>query len=64
MANDYHTPHVVKRDDPRVDGPYLDDIRAEQENAYREFRNVSAPVAEVEVEDDDTAEVLFPKDFE
>lgn len=27
--------------DPRVDGPYLDDVHAEQENAYREFRNMS-----------------------
>lgn len=27
--------------DPRVDGPYLDDVRLEQENAYRDFRNMS-----------------------
>lgn len=27
--------------DPRVDGPYLDDVHAEQENAYRDFRNMS-----------------------
>lgn len=27
--------------DPRVDGPYLDDIHAEQENAYRDYRNMS-----------------------
>lgn len=28
--------------DPKTDGPYLDDIRAAQENAYREARNRKA----------------------
>lgn len=28
--------------DPKTDGPYLDDIRAAQENAYREARNKKA----------------------
>ena len=26
--------------DPRVDGPYLDDVRSEQENAYRTLQNM------------------------
>lgn len=30
--------HAVKKGDPRVDGPYLDDIRAEQEDARRKAR--------------------------
>lgn len=54
MANNYHNPHEVVKGDPRVNGPYLDDILADQERAYRERRNKqeSAPVAEVVVEDE------------
>lgn len=43
--------HGVDKGDPRVNGPYLDDIRADQERAYRESRmhaNDPDPVAEVE----------------
>lgn len=36
---DFNLPaHQVEKGDPRVDGPYLDDIRADQERAYREAR--------------------------
>ena len=28
--------------DPKTDGPYLDDIRAAQEDAYRQARNKKA----------------------
>lgn len=35
------SPHLrPDNTDPRVDGPYLDDVHAEQENAYREGRNM------------------------
>lgn len=47
--NAHGRPEVL---DPRVNGPFLDDIRAEQERAYRESRNVSAVT-----EADDTAEM-------
>lgn len=36
---------------PKVNGPFLDDIRADQERAYREGRNIKA------VQIDDTVEV-------
>lgn len=36
---------------PKVNGPFLDDIRREQERAYRETRNLKA------VQVDDTAEI-------
>jgi hypothetical protein len=28
--------------DPKVNGPFLDDVRADQERAYRDSRNVRA----------------------
>lgn len=31
--------HEVSKGDPRVNGPFLDDIRAAQEEEYRERRN-------------------------
>lgn len=34
--------------DPRVNGPFLDDIREEQEKAYREARNMNAVTPEQE----------------
>ena len=37
--------------DPRVNGPFLDDIRREQERAYREMRNAEAVTPEQEEED-------------
>lgn len=50
MANKYHNAHEVVKGNPKVDGPYLDDIVADQERAYRERRNKkvaeAAPVAE------------------
>lgn len=59
MANDYHKPHEVVKGNPKVDGPYLDDILADQERAYREHRNrsVSTPVAEENVSGGDSVEV-------
>lgn len=36
--------HAVKKGDPRVNGPYLDDIRADEERAYREARNDGATI--------------------
>lgn len=35
----YENAHVVQKGDPRIDGPYLDDIRAAQEEEYRRQRN-------------------------
>lgn len=60
MANNYHNAHAVDKSNPVVNGPYLDDIRADQERAYREFRQATPPVAEdkVEVEEDVTVNVL------
>ena len=68
MANDYHNAHEVVKGDPRVDGPYLDDVRADQERAYREHRNKNAekdftrhsltPVAEETVSGGDSVEVV------
>lgn len=40
--------------DPRHNGPFLDDVRADQERAYRESRNKNN-VSEVEA--DDTVEM-------
>lgn len=34
--------HAIDKGDPKTNGPYLDDIRAEQERAYREMRNRNA----------------------
>lgn len=34
----YDEPHKVIKGDPRIDGPYLDDLRAAQEDARREAR--------------------------
>jgi len=42
--------------DPRVNGPFLDDIRREQEQAYREQR-MKADQAKNEVVDDDTQDL-------
>ena len=36
MAVNYHKAHEVDKGDPKLNGPFLDDIRAEQERAYRE----------------------------
>lgn len=54
--------HAVEKGDPRVDGPYLDDIRADQERAYRESRmhaNDPDPVAEVEDAVSNVVELRF-----
>lgn len=37
--------------DPRVNGPFLDDVRADQERAYKESRNRNA------VDNDDTVDM-------
>lgn len=42
--------------DPRVNGPYLDDVRREQEKAYREAR--MAAEQSKEPADDDTQDFL------
>lgn len=34
----YFNAHAVKKGDVRIDGPYLDDVRAAEEDAYREAR--------------------------
>ncbi len=60
MANDYHDAHKVVKGDPRVDGPYLDDVRADQERAYREHRNLNVnvedPVALFDLDDEEEEE--------
>lgn len=38
VSNSYERAHEVKKGDPKFNGPYLDDIRAEQEAAYRAQR--------------------------
>ena len=38
MTTKYHKAHEVVKGDPRIDGPYLDDIRADEERARREAR--------------------------
>lgn len=39
VSNDYKNAHaLVDKGDPRTNGPYLDDIRAEQEAEYRNRR--------------------------
>lgn len=48
MANNYHNAHKVDKGNPKVNGPFLDDIRADQERAYRERRH-AAPVAKENV---------------
>jgi hypothetical protein len=62
----YGPEHVVKHEnaharpdnlDPKVNGPYLDDVRREQERAYREARNKKADQAKNEVVDDDTQDL-------
>lgn len=58
MAVNYYKPNEPDKSDPRVHGPWLDDIRAEQERARSEARRSnggkhkkskkSAPEEEVE----------------
>lgn len=47
----YENAHAVTKGDPRIDGPYLDDIRAAQEEEYRRQR--MAGVSQVRHEDED-----------
>lgn len=63
MAVKHSKPHEVEKGDPRHNGPYLDDIRADQERAYREARMKAMKEAEaqekaVEQADEDDEEVL------
>lgn len=58
--------HAVDKGNPKVDGPYLDDIRRDQERAYRARReaaiNAAAAIEEVEeeeVEEEETQPSLF-----
>lgn len=37
--------HHVDKGDPKLNGPFLDDIRADQERAYRESRQKAAQEA-------------------
>lgn len=38
VSNSYDNAHEVKKGDPRIDGPYLDDIRASEAEARRKQR--------------------------
>lgn len=44
--------------DPRVNGPFLDDVRREQEKAYREARMAAEKSKETAVDNDDTQDFL------
>lgn len=53
----HENPHARPSDlNPKVNGPFLDDIRKEQERAYREARNKKA------VQADDTVEIEVTHD--
>lgn len=54
VSTSYEKSHEVIKGDPRIDGPYLDDIRAAQEEEYRNRRNNAAN--EVSEEDDSAEE--------
>lgn len=60
MAVKHNLAHEVEKGDPRHNGPYLDDIRAEQERAYREARmkSLEAQAKAVEQQDEDDEELL------
>lgn len=45
MGTKYHNAHEVKKGDPKLNGPYLDDVRAEQEEAYRDARKKASKKA-------------------
>lgn len=53
MTN-YYNAHEVKKGDPRINGPYLDDIRAQEEEMRRQARraNSGGKHKNVEVEED------------
>lgn len=38
VSNSYDNAHEVNKGDVRVDGPYLDDVRTQQQDAYRQRR--------------------------
>lgn len=44
--------------DPRVNGPFLDDVRREQERAYREARMAAEKSKETAEDNDDTQDFL------
>lgn len=50
VVNTYENAHEVIKGDPRTDGPYLDDIRAAQEDAYREARMAAMDKAAAKTE--------------
>lgn len=50
MTTKYHKAHEVVKGDPRIDGPYLDDIRADQERARIEARQKARAATAEKVE--------------
>lgn len=57
----YEKPHARPANlDPKHHGPYLDDIRADQERAYREARMKALGTIESESESDDTQDLVLP----
>lgn len=55
----YENAHEVEKGDPKTDGPYLDDLRAAQEEEYRRQRNHG--VSQVRHEDESKKKDVFVK---
>lgn len=53
MATKYYKAHEVDKGDPKIHGPYLDDIRAQQERARREAKMKNKPKGRDPVRDAD-----------
>lgn len=63
MAVKHNLAHEVDKGDARHNGPFLDDIRAEQERAYREARMKAMAESEaqakaIEQQEEDDEEIL------
>ena len=64
MARDKNLPaHFVERGDPKINGPHLSDVRADQERAYRETRMKSGgkPISREELTKKATAYLVKQK---
>lgn len=59
VVNTYENAHAVVKGDPACNGPYLDDIRAQEEKEYRARRE-----AELNAVSDDSAETFDEKEEE